>query len=143
MSIQLRVVIVGFLLTILQFQTLIAYQVSDPPSSGIEHRFDIRLVYYYINTTDRDGSNDISHTFNLRARYGLSYHIRDRLTFRSRAALRLSDIQGNFRFRLDDYTGGSGTYPAGKATLVIPSKSTVMSIFNNINSIKNLYYISL
>ena len=47
----------------------------------------------------------------------MSYHISERLTLRSRAAMRLSDNQGDFRFRLDGHTGGSGSYPAGTATL--------------------------
>jgi len=27
------------------------FQVSDPPTETIEHRFDIRPVYYYVNTS--------------------------------------------------------------------------------------------
>jgi|GEM_PF-2485750 len=131
------------LLMFLQPQALFAYPSSDPPSDLFEHRFDLRPVYSYVNTTNRDGSSDISHTLNLRARYGLSYHISEKLTFRTRAAVRLSDSQGDFRFRLDDHTGGSGSYPAGTATLVIPSKSTVMSIFNSVNNLKNSHYILL
>ena len=34
-----------------------------------------------------------------------------------RAATRLSSNQDCFRFLLDDHTGGSGSYPAGTATL--------------------------
>ncbi len=138
---EFRFSIVSILLLALQTQVVFAYQSSDPPSEAIDHSFDLRPVYSYVNTTNRDGSNDINHTLNLRARYGLSYHISDKLTFRSRAALRLSDKQGNFRFRLDGHTGGNVTYPAETATLFIPRKSTVMSIFNSVNSIKNLHYI--
>lgn len=117
MIIFLRVSIIVILLILLQFQTLVAFQTSDPPSETIEHRIDIRPVYYYLNTTDRDGSGFTDHTYNLRARYGVGYHIRDNLTFRSRAAMRLSNNQSNFRILLDDHTGGSGTYPAGTATV--------------------------
>ena len=108
----------GFILIIiLQPVGLFAFQSSDPPSDLFEQRFDLRPVYSYVNSTNRDGSSDISHTLNLRARYGLSYHISEKLTFRTRAAVRLSDSQGDFRFRLEDHTGGGGSYPAGTATL--------------------------
>jgi hypothetical protein len=112
----LRVLIVGILFTLTRYQDLSAFQISDPPLNTIEHHFDIRPVYYYVNTTERDGANHTSHTLNLRARYGISYHFRDNLTFRGRAAMRLSSDQDKFRFLLDDHTGGSGTYPPGTAT---------------------------
>ncbi len=113
----LRVVIVGILFILLQFQTLVAFQTTDPPSENLEHRFDLRTVYSDVNITERDGLNQTSRTFNLRARYGIGYHLNDNFSFRGRAAMRLSNNQGNFRFLLDDHTGGSGTYPAGTATV--------------------------
>ena len=117
MIIFIRVLFAGILFILLQFQALIAFQTSDPPSESLEHRFDLRPVYYYVNTIDRDGLNSADHTFNIRARYGVSYHINDRLTIRGRAAMRLANNQGNFRFLLKDHTGGSGTYPAGIVTV--------------------------
>lgn len=117
MIIFLRVLIVGILLTLIRFQDLAAFQIFDPPTNTIEHHFDIRPVYYYVNTTERDGANHTSHTLNVRARYGISYHIREDLTFRGRAAMRLSSDQDKFRILLDDHTGGSGTYLPGIATV--------------------------
>jgi hypothetical protein len=84
---------------------------------ALEHRFDLRPVYYYVSTTQRDGSELSEHTANLRARYSITYHVADKLSFRGRVATRLSSNQDSFRFLLDDHTEGSGSYPAGTATL--------------------------
>jgi hypothetical protein len=103
----------SFLFILMLFQSSLAFQISDPPAEPVEHRIDIRPVYYYVNTTERDAEQYTEKTFNLRARYGIRYHISDHLTFQGRAAMRLSNTQGDFRFLLEDHTGGSGIYPAG------------------------------
>lgn len=113
----LRVPIIGILLILLQLPAAFAFQSSDPPTESIEHRLDIRPVYSYVNTTERDGSKHVDRTLNLRARYGISYNLRSNFTFRSRAAMRLSTNQNRLRFLLDDHTGGGGSYPAGTITL--------------------------
>lgn len=94
-----------------------AFQASDPPGKALDHRFDIRPVYYYVNTTERDGSEHSASTLNLRARVEIGYQISESLWLRGRVAARLSDQQDSFRFSLRGYTGGNGSYPAGIATL--------------------------
>ena len=84
---------------------------------NFSYNVDLRPVYYYVNTTNRDGTEHTDKTINLRARLRLSYHLHDNLTFRVRVATSLSSNQDGFRFLLDDHTGGSGSYPAGTATL--------------------------
>lgn len=113
----LKVFTVTVLLILFQFQDAFAFQVSDPPGDPVEYRFDIRPVYYYVNTTERDGAKHTDHSMNLRTRFGISYHVRSNVTFRGRAAMRLSNNQNGFRFLLDDHTGGGGSYPAGIATV--------------------------
>lgn len=113
----LRISIITFFLLQLPFFTAFSIQVPDAPSGSIGQSVDIRPVYYYVNTKERDGSKETSHTLNLRGRYGINYHIRKNLTFRVRAAMRLSTNQSDFRFRLNDHTDGNGTYPAGTATV--------------------------
>lgn len=112
-----RVSIISLILILLQVQALVARQASPPLKETIEQRFDLRPVYSYVNTTERDGAQHSDYSMNLRARYGISYHITDNVTFRGRLATRLSTNQSDFRFLLDDHTAGSGSYPAGIATL--------------------------
>ncbi len=89
---------------------------TNMPPGKFVYNIDFRPVYYYINTTNRDGTEHTDRTINLRARLGFSYHLGDNVTFRIRAATRLSNSQEGLRFLLDDHTGGSGSYPAGTAT---------------------------
>ena len=112
----LRILLITVFLTILNFQFIIAFQVSGQPAESVEYRFDLRPVYSFVNSTERDGAQHTDHSINLRGRFGISYHIRSDLTFRGRAAMRLSSNQSDFRFLLDDHTGGGGSYPAGTAT---------------------------
>jgi hypothetical protein len=112
----LRVLITSVFLILLQFQWAIAFQASDPPLAPVEYRFDLRPVYSYVNTNERDGVQSTDYSMNLRARFGISYQIKSNFSFRGRAAMRLSNNQEQFRFLLDDHTGGSGSYPAGTAT---------------------------
>ena len=97
--------------------SLLAIQASDSPSDQPEYHINLRPVYYYVNTTNRDGSQHKDHSMNLRARLGLSYQIRSNLLFSGRMATRLSTNQEEFRFLLKGYTPGSGSYPAGTATI--------------------------
>ena len=83
----LRVTIISILLILLQLHAALAVQTHEPPSEFTAHNIDIRPVYNYVNTTERDGSRITDHSFNLRARYGISYHILSNLTFRGRPAL--------------------------------------------------------
>lgn len=70
---------------------------------SFSNNVDFRPVYYYLNTTNRDGTKQRDRSINLRAGLlRLSYHLRDKLTFLVRAATRLSNSQENFRFRLRD-----------------------------------------
>lgn len=112
----LRVSPITAFLILLQFQSVFAFQASDPPPESVKYRIDLRPVYSYVNTTERDGAQHTDHSMNLRARFGISYHVSNKLTFRGRAAMRLSNNQDDFRFLLDDHTGGGGSYPAGTAT---------------------------
>ena len=115
--ISLKVSLITAFLTLLNFQFVIAFQVTDRPAESVEYRFDLRPVYSFVNSKERDGSEHSDHSMNLRGRFGISYHIRNDLTFRGRAAMHLSSNQSGFRFLLDDHTGGSGSYPAGMATV--------------------------
>ncbi len=99
------------------FEASAAQQNTPPSKKSVEHRFDLRPVYYYVNTTQRDGSEQSEHTTNLRARYAITYHIADNFSFRGRVATRLSSNQDSFSFLLDDHTERGGSYPAGTATL--------------------------
>ena len=112
-----RNIIISSILFLLPLQTVFAFQTPDPPSKVLEHRFDLRTVYYYVKTIERDGSEHTNPTLNLRALYGISYQFTEELSFRGRLATRLSDDQDSYRFLLDDHTGGSGSYPAGIATI--------------------------
>ncbi|MFO7874811.1 MAG: hypothetical protein R6U62_10045 [Bacteroidales bacterium] len=105
------------LFTTSHHQGLMALDNPRQPSDDIEYHVHVRPVFYYVNTTDRDGTEHTDRTINLRGRLGLSYHLSDNLTFRIRTAARLSSQQEGFRFLLDDHTGGSGSYPAGTATV--------------------------
>lgn len=109
---------------------LIIFLTSSPPSQALmasentslfhdnfSYNADFRPVYYYVNTTNRDGTEQTDRSINLRARLRLSYQLSDNFTFRVRAATRLSSNQEEFRFVFEDHTGGSGTYPAGIGTL--------------------------
>ncbi len=98
-------------------QELVASNNSSHSSDNFQYNIDLRPVYYYVNTTDRDGTEQTDRTINLRARLRLSYQLSNNLIFRVRAATRLSSNQESFRFLLEDHTGGSGSYPAGTATL--------------------------
>ncbi len=82
-----------------------------------EYRLDLRPVYYYLNTRERDGSQHVDHSLNLRARFGISYQFNNNLMFRGRTAMRISDNQDEFRFVLKDHTEDSGSYPDGTATV--------------------------
>ncbi len=118
----MRIIYVSLLILIVliipsHYQGLMALGNPGQPSDDSEYHVHIRPVYYYVNTTDRDGAENTDRTINLRARLGVSYHLRDNLTFRVRTATRLSSQQDRFRFLLDDHTGGSGAYPAGTATV--------------------------
>ncbi|MDR4988927.1 MAG: hypothetical protein RG741_08850 [Bacteroidales bacterium] len=94
-----------------------AFPDPERPPDNFEYDVNIRPVYYYISTTDRDGTEHIDRSINLRARLGFSYHMSNSLTFRIRSATRLSNTQEGFRFLLEDHTGGGGSYPAGTATI--------------------------
>ena len=97
-----------------------ALMVSDNTSlsqDNFSYNVDFRPVYYYVNSTDRDGAKQTDRSINLRARIRLSYHLSDNLTFRVRAATRLSNKQESFWFLFEGHTGGNGSYPAGTATL--------------------------
>ncbi len=101
-----------------QLQPILAFDNSSLSNKDTaEYDISLRPVFYYVNTTDRDGLEHTEQTIHLRARFGFSYHIRNNLTFRARAAMRLSSDQEYFRLLLDDHTGESGSYPAGTATL--------------------------
>ncbi len=100
-----------------QKQDLMAQGNAGLSPDDFQYHVYLRPVYYFVNTTDRDGAEQTDRTLNLRARLGFSYHLTDNLTFRVRSAARLSSQQDGFRFLLDDHTGGSGSYPAGTATL--------------------------
>jgi len=116
-NIFLKVTAVSILLIFPRVLAALAAQTADPPYGSTEHNLNVRPVYYYVNTTERDGLKHTDHTLNLRARYGISYHIRSSLIFRGRAAMRLSTDQDKLRFVLDYHTGASGTYPAGTVTV--------------------------
>ncbi len=113
----IRVFAAGLLFFLLQLQPLPALQAADHAADVLAFDVNLRPVYYYVNTVNRDGSQQIDRTMNLRARLGMSYHIQPNLTFRGRIASRLSTNQNAFRFLLDDHTGGSGSYPPGTTTI--------------------------
>jgi len=94
-----------------------AVQASAPSSEPFDYHIYIRPVYYYVNTTDRDGSQHTDHSMNLRARFGIGYQPGNKLLFRIRAATRLSTNQEEMNFLFRGYTAGSGSYPAGTATV--------------------------
>ncbi len=117
----MRFVYLGSIIVILIFslhnRALVASNTGGKYLNNFTYNVDLRPVYYYVNTTNRDGTEHTDLSVNLRARLRLSYHLSDDLTFRVRAATRLSNKQESFQFLLDDHTGGSGSYPAGTATL--------------------------
>ena len=61
----LRVYIISILLILLQLHAAPAIQMPDPPPDSTEHKMDVRPVYYYVNTIERDGSKYTDHTFNV------------------------------------------------------------------------------
>lgn len=113
----IKVLILSIFILPLQSQNLLASKPSNSSRDALAYHFDFRPVYYYINTTERDGSQRIDRSMNLRTRLGFSYQISNNFTFRSRVSMRLSSNQDTFRFLLDSYTGGSGSYPAGTTTI--------------------------
>ncbi len=112
-----RLLIISIFLILLSFNNLIASQPLNTSSGKPGYNISLRPVYYYINTTERDGVENTEQTINLRARVGISYHLTSNLIFRGRTAMRLSSNQEKFRFLLDSYTSGSGSYPAGILTV--------------------------
>ena len=113
----LRGLIVITLIISSQYQSLFAFHNDSLPKDTFEYHVSLRPVYYYVNTTDRDGLEHTDQIIQLRARLGFNYHINNNLTFRARTAMRLSNDQEKFRFLLDDHTGESGSYPAGSVTV--------------------------
>ncbi len=112
-----RTLTISILFFFPQLQTILAFHRPSLPKDTFEYHVSLRPVYYHVNTTGRDGLELTDQSINLRARFGVSYHISNNLTFRARTAMRLSNDQEYFRILLDGHTGGSGTYPAGTATI--------------------------
>ncbi len=98
-------------------QALLASPVASQSSDAFGYDVNFRPVYYYVNTTDREGVEQTDRSINLRARLGFSYDFNDKISLRLRSATRLSNTQDEFRILLEDHTGGSGSYPAGTLTL--------------------------
>lgn len=109
--------IISSILIPLNLNNLIASQPLNTSPGKLGYNISIRPVYYYVITTERDGVENTERTINLRARVGISYHLTNNLTFLGRIAMRLSSNQEKFRFLLDSYTSGSGSYPAGTSTV--------------------------
>ncbi len=105
-----------FLLLLITTLNLSTNTLAQSIDKNAEFFGAFRTVYSYVNTQDRAGISTDEHTLNARIHLGINYSINPDLKFGLRLAGRFSTNQDDFRFVLDDHTGGGGAYPAGVTT---------------------------